>query len=570
MLTICPTTSASASTYRAYRETNAKLFVPKFFGLKHFGLNFNSSPQAASPHSQLAEKNSRQNGNGNGDKNGNGNGNGNGNENEKNAIDPNPLTFCGSLRPEQVPAVDSFFKALDDNQTRFGTACGGGGLFELPCGFGKTDTALYVLAEIRKRILKENCDGRHSACGLTTMVVVHKDFLAEQWIERIGIYFPSARIGRIQGTTVDVKDKDIVICMIQSLSMKTYSQHTFDSFGFLLVDEVHRSSSEVFSQIFFKLSPRYSLGLSATMERKDGASYVFKYFLGDIVYTAKRPVTHKVIVRAIRYEVDDDEFNEVVMDRSGERVAYSTMINKLCDYMPRTELVLATIINELAADPNDQIIVLAQNKSILKTLHREICARQIGGDENAVGFYIGGMKKADLDASSSKKIILATYAMAAEALDIKTLRKLIMATPKSDIVQSVGRILREKGTRPVVIDIIDPHFVFINQAKKRRAFFEEENYQIVQCRSDQYMSCTRQWQAAQKTKPDHRQNHSANDLIRWSSVFRPKPNTTDLINSRKREHQNQSQQTTQPQPKRPKNMLGPRFLFNCQAPPTPF
>ena len=52
----------------------------------------------------------------------------------------------------------------------------------------------------------------------------------------------------------------------------------------------------------------------------------------------------------------------------------------------------------------------------------------------SVGFYIGGMKQEKLQESETKQIVLATYAMAAEALDIKTLSTLVMITPKTDIV----------------------------------------------------------------------------------------------------------------------------------------
>ena len=64
------------------------------------------------------------------------------------------------------------------------------------------------------------------------------------------------------------------------------------------------------------------------------------------------------------------------------------------------------------------------------------------------------MKDAALKESEKKQVIIGTYAMAAEGLDIKTLTTLIMATPKTDIEQSVGRILREKHGSPVVVDVI--------------------------------------------------------------------------------------------------------------------
>ena len=88
------------------------------------------------------------------------------------------------------------------------------------------------------------------------------------------------------------------------------------------------------------------------------------------------------------------------------------------------------------------------------------------------------MKQKDLKISESKRIILATYAMAEEALDIKTLTTLIMATPKTDVTQAVGRILREKHERPMVIDIIDQHPVFKKQWAKRKTFYKKAKYKI--------------------------------------------------------------------------------------------
>ena len=68
--------------------------------------------------------------------------------------------------------------------------------------------------------------------------------------------------------------------------------------------------------------------------------------------------------------------------------------------------------------------------------------------------------------------------MAAEALDIKTLTTLVLATPKTDITQAVGRILRVKHENPLVIDIVDQHDVFRRQWYKRRAFYKTMKYNI--------------------------------------------------------------------------------------------
>ena len=79
------------------------------------------------------------------------------------------------------------------------------------------------------------------------------------------------------------------------------------------------------------------------------------------------------------------------------------------------------------------------------------------------------------------------------ALDIKTLTTLIMVTPKTDIEQAVGRILRERHGTPVVVDIIDTHTPFQNQWNKRQQFYKKQNYKIIRTRSDKYTKDTSTW-----------------------------------------------------------------------------
>ena len=98
------------------------------------------------------------------------------------------------------------------------------------------------------------------------------------------------------------------------------------------------------------------------------------------------------------------------------------------------------------------------------------------------------MKKDDLKISETKQVILATYQMAAEALDIKTLTSLILATQKTDIVQAVGRILREKHKNPLVIDIVDVHNCFQNQFLKRKTFYNKENYKMIKTTNEEYIN----------------------------------------------------------------------------------
>ena len=413
-------------TFPVYRESPNKFYVPRYYGEQKFG-----KPKSI----QIPEG------------------------------DPINLTFSGSLRENQIPVVETYLAHANQ-------CGGGGGLLELFCGFGKTCLALYICAKLKKK----------------TLIIVHKEFLLNQWMERITEFLPAAKVGRIQGQVIDIEDKDIVIGMLQSLSMKDYPDTMFSSFGLTIIDEVHHISSEVFSQALFKIVTFHTLGLSATMERKDGTTSIFKMFLGDILYKSKREEEHSVVVRGIEYISNDSEFNEIPTDWRGN-VQYSTLIGKLCTYNHRSEFILRILKDMIQQNPSQQIMIIAHNKNLLKYLYDAIEHRKIA----TVGYYVGGMKEKALKESEAKMIIIATYSMAAEGLDIKTLSALIMATPKTDIEQTVGRILREKHSSPIIVDIIDKHDTLQNQWRKRKTFYKKQNYKIICTNSLDYDSDVSKW-----------------------------------------------------------------------------
>jgi len=406
-----PKSPVQATAYPIYRESPKKFYMPRFFGVSTFGLP---------------------------------------NEIRIGVSTPINLTFQGALRDRQAFIVEKYMNYIKEDF---------GGLLDIYCGFGKTVLALKILTLI----------------GLKTLIIVHKEFLMNQWEERIQQFIPNARIGHIQGQTIDIEDKDIVIGMLQSLSMKEYPEDQFAEFGLTIVDEVHHISAEIFVRSLQKIVTRHTLGLSATMHRKDGLSKVFKMFLGEIIHKEKREQDTVVTIKAIEYKVNDEDFNTMEYDYRGNP-KYSTMISKLCTFNPRTEYILHILTNELKLNAKQQIIVLAHNKNLLVYLFKAIEHRKIA----SVGYYIGGMKEKDLKLSEGKQIIIATYSMAAEALDIKTLTTLVLATPKTDVEQAVGRILRVKDNNPLIIDIIDQHVIFKNQWAKRRTFYHKNNYKIVQ------------------------------------------------------------------------------------------
>lgn len=405
-------TSQQQVSFPIYRENSKKIYVPKHFGLSRFGV-----PTVLGIND---------------------------------GADIN-LEFSGALRKEQRAPVEAFMAACKDPQRM-------GGILNLPCAFGKTAIAIYTICALAKK----------------AMVIVHKEFLLEQWIERIRMFAPTARVGVIKGKKVDTADKDIVICLLQSLSMKDYADDLFADFGYVVVDEIHRTGAEVFSRALAKVNFRYAMGLSATLKRKDGLSKVFMYHIGDVVYKVDN---RSDTVNVVRWTFDSMDLGYCQPETLGNgKLNMSRMINNVCDFTPRTEFIVGKVHDAMRTDPNRKVLILSDRRT-----HLTAIGSKLDGSVSW-GYYYGGMKQEDLKRSEGCSVILGTFQMSQEGLDIKGLDTLVLASPKSDIVQACGRILRDKPDErrnvPLIIDIVDDFSVFAGQAKKRLAYFERCKYQI--------------------------------------------------------------------------------------------
>jgi superfamily II DNA or RNA helicase len=441
-----PGAAAPETEFAVFRENANKIYIPRFYGIQRYGLPTKS---------------------------------------EIGCGDDIDIPFVKPLRDYQDEIIKIYMDYVNTNICENASYNGNGGVLEVPTGKGKTVMGLKIISNLKKKAL----------------IIVHKEFLMNQWIERIEEFLPTARVGKIQGPTFDIHEKDIVIGMIQTIYDKEYPVDAFSSFGITLVDEVHRIGSEQFSKTLLKTITPYMLGISATVDRKDQLTKVLFMFIGEKIYSQKTNIGDEVSVRAINYVSTDNEFNEVEYDFRGSP-KYSTMISKLCEFGPRSDFIVRVIGDLIQENPDNQIMILCHNRSLLTYLRDAIEYKKIA----SVGYYLGGMKQHDLKETEGKQIVLATYAMAAEALDIKTLSTLVMITPKTDITQSVGRILRVKHENPIIVDIVDSHDLFQNQWKQRRAFYKKANYRIRQIDSRKYTNMCLDWD---------------NDKS-WTHVFEPK------------------------------------------------
>ena len=419
-------------------------------------------------------------------------------------------SFAGSIRPAQLPVVNSFLLPEPHD-----------GIISLHTGGGKTVCALYIASRLR----------------VPTLVIVHNTFLRDQWVDRIRGFLPKARIGVrnedmscdtfIRDFTIRVEDdvikykkgestpnfkllknikedelvalahiigadstldsvtsaipkytsiRDVTIGMLQGIVQKKVNVSEFASIGLVIVDECHHIASEVFVQALPKVTSRYMLGLSATPERKDKLMFAIHWFLGPLLYKSDTgdSVDTAINVEMYEYENDDPEFNEIVVSSQG-MVSVPIMVNKLAACEDRTRW-LARILADVIEDGR-QVLVLSDRvqhcKDILEALPEDLKERAC---------ILSQAVKSDVrtEYCRTKVILIATYSMCKEGFDVPTLNTLVMATPRPDIDQIVGRILRvEKAGRkvhPLIVDIVDPQFK--RQFGARNTLYKKRQYRV--------------------------------------------------------------------------------------------
>jgi superfamily II DNA or RNA helicase len=373
--------------------------------------------------------------------------------------EPIKVNFAGTLKPFQIDVANKCIEALKNE---------GGGIMVLTCGSGKTVILLYILAMM----------------GVKILIIASKSFLLNQWRERIEQFIPDANVGIIQQDNIKIEGMDIVLGMLQSISMKQYPIGTFDSFDFVCFDEVHLVPSKVFSRAFHKLNARYMIGLSATPNRADGLTKILKWYLGEVIVnnTKNKKGDENIITR--RYNInytDDEEYNNIVMNFNGKPNT-AKMISNIVECKKRNKLIakitFEAIKEGLETNKIRKILILGGRVGQLEILKKMIEKKNIC----TVGLYIGKMKKDELKESESKDVILGTFPMADTGLDIAGLNMLMMISPKSNITQAIGRVENRNKNGPVqthIIDIVDKFSSFYNQSLKRFNYYNKNKYTIV-------------------------------------------------------------------------------------------
>jgi superfamily II DNA or RNA helicase len=264
--------------------------------------------------------------------------------------------------------------------------------------------------------------------------------------------------------------------MIQTLCSRDFDETVFKNYGFAIFDECHHLGAQHFSKTLQKVQVKHMLGLSATPKREDGLTKVFFWFLGEPVYWEKtREPDPTVIVRSVMIHSTDPVYNDIPTNWRGEIVT-ARLLGNIIGLASRTEEIVRWVL-DLCENKERKVLVLSERIGHLEEIERLLKA----SGQDSIAYYVGGMKEAVREEGALKaRVLLASYAMASEAMNIKTLNTVILASPRKNVEQSTGRILRtrvsERSVEPMIVDIVDSHAMYKSQWKKRCTYYRKCKY----------------------------------------------------------------------------------------------
>lgn len=356
-----------------------------------------------------------------------------------------------SLYPYQENAVESLINA-------------NGGILKSKAGSGKTRMGIATICRM----------------GLKTLWLTHTNELLNQSYNAAAEFIDKKLLGKITNGKMQIAD-GITFATVQTLSKADLNALKYE-WDMIVVDECHRCSGTVskatmFSKVLNNLAARYKYGLSATLHRADKLIKCTYALIGGVAHTVPDNVVKTMRVEIKRCDTSV-KISKQCLDTDGTLV-YAKLINYLAENDIRNKQI-ALDIRDLAIERHS-IILLSDRVDQLNKIYELLSERR---QKDTVILY-GKIKKADREKAlkemrnKEKHILLATYQLAKEGLDVPCLDRLLLATPVKDyaiVVQSVGRIARVcegKGT-PVVYDYVDDIGFLKNMWKKRCTSYKKD------------------------------------------------------------------------------------------------
>jgi len=350
-----------------------------------------------------------------------------------------------------VPEIFPEFKfELRDSQSKVFNSIDDNAIINAFVSWGKTFTALAVAAKL----------------GQKTLIVVHTLALRNQWEEEIEKCL-GIKAGIIGSGRFDT-DPIIVVANVQTLSKKI--KEISKMFGTIILDEMHHVSAPTFSGIIDRCSARYKIGLSGTLQRKDGKHVIFNDYFGFDVHQPPKEnyITPRVII--VKTEIRFPDSSKIPWAKRVNAVAYDENYQK----------IVAQLASVYAAKGH-KVLVVSDRVQLLKR-----CSDLTGDnatcitgelDQGTRDTEIAKIKTGELD------VLYGSQSIFGEGISVNELSALVLATPINNeplLIQLIGRIIRkqEGKLQPVVIDIHLKGNTASRQARARSAVYIKQGYDI--------------------------------------------------------------------------------------------
>ena len=412
-------------------------------------------------------------------------------------VDGETLTPAQRQKQPKLRLFDYQERVANVLYERFSREGPQGALVEMGCGLGKT---FFTIEFIRR-------------FGRRALVVVHQDNILQQWLARFRFCLPGCSIGRVQQDSFEVEGHGVVLCMIHTLCKRPFPPDAFQQFGLVVFDEVHHICAKMFSTCVRHFPCRCRLGLTATPRRKDGLGHVISWLVGPRICRVRRQ--HQQV--KVHWVDDRTEYGPPVVNRKTGQLCYTSMLRRLCANTARTQRIARIVAGEVRQNGRTVLVASGWSKKkhlghifkalepllapklprarlVLKYLFRAqkwttfVHAAVLAFLYPTVGFFVGESSKKNKMLRKQlvclRRVVLTTFKMGEEAMDIPTINTILLAMPKKGMEQMVGRITRgatlDGKLYPKVIDLVDTNVgVCANMADHRRREYKQLGFELV-------------------------------------------------------------------------------------------
>lgn len=352
--------------------------------------------------------------------------------------------------PEQERVLQEIDESMEAGESGY--------IVNASTGFGKTFIGCYGIYKV----------------GRPALVLITKADLQEQWEESFEQFLgiPYEDVGLIKGDVYDVLGKKVVLAYVQSV-MKDgrYPSWVYKQFGLVIGDEIHLLGAEKFVNCMYVLPAYYRVGLSATIKRPDGKAHVFRDHIGKRIIKAD--------LLPMKFDVVKIKTGLKIPPHVKYKAGRTMQLNVYLGGVKSRQLLITQKIKKcLAKDRN--IVCFADTLEHLNFAYDSLIDE--GVPHSKIGFYVGGMAKGERDLNAHKKVVLTTYKMTQYGTDYPHWDTAMFMTPRSDVVQITGRILRElEGkTNPLVFDFVDNAKLLYAYWGKRRKWYIQKANRIIE------------------------------------------------------------------------------------------